>query len=57
MCMPVVLIMEMQYGSQIFPMVIFNIFSGFGNFKLMQSIFLADLMAQLRHVGPRPRMG
>ena len=55
--MPVVWIMEMQYGSQIFPMVIFNIFSGFGNFKLMQSIFLADLMAQLRHVGPRPRMG
>ena len=55
--MAVVLIMKMQYGFQIIPMMICNIFWGFENLDFMQSNFFAEIMAQLRHVGPRPEMG
>ena len=34
-----------------------HIFWGFENLNFMQSNFFAEIMAQLRHVGPRPEIG
>ena len=55
--MAVELIMKMQYGFQIIPMVIRNIYFGVLKIYILRnSIFLAEIMTQLRHVGPRPEM-
>ena len=56
--MAVVLIMKMQnrvsnysYGD------LQQLFLGFENLKSCKPIFLAEIMAQLRQIGPRPEMG
>ena len=55
--MAVVLIMKMQHAFQVIPMVICNIYFGVFKISIHANHFLADIMAQLRHVGPRPEMG